>query len=170
MFSVEVRRVAWETEFRSINTGISGKHPWFLWEKVFEFVFHELTFNEHIPSGRYSVGDQSSSGNKVPDLTEHRVYTGRMSSPPLLIITPPNHQPQLSLAKTWLISQPSTSSLPILVTFMLVYGQNTQSEETIQRGPTLAETLLSQYTEQGSAVLAVLLLMDQSLVNEASLA
>lgn len=33
-------------EFTSGNTEISGQHPWFLWEKVFEFVSRQLTLNE----------------------------------------------------------------------------------------------------------------------------
>lgn len=82
-----------------------------------------------------------------------------------MVTTPQNHHPQLSLAKTWLISKPSISSLPTLVTFVLVYEHNTHSEETIWRGPTPAERLLNQYTEHDFAVLAALLLMDQSLLS-----
>lgn len=45
----------------------------FLWDRLFEFVFHQLTLTEQILSGRCSVGDQMSKGDKVPALTEHTV-------------------------------------------------------------------------------------------------
>lgn len=146
-----MRGVAWKIDFRSGNNGISGRHSWFLWDRLFKFVFiltelSAIKWQVHRCLGPNVLWWHGPCPDKA-SLVFFLEPVGRFLSF-MIITTPPNSNSQpylislgfISTAKTCVQSKAS-GDCPLSSLFTQMC-EHMYSDETNRKGPKPAAEML----------------------------